>query len=80
MNADGPESLDESFASLLAACDEALVAGTPPPDATGPSAPPELQPRLARGLACLQVLEGLWPRHKPAARSDDTTTTEGTPS
>jgi tetratricopeptide (TPR) repeat protein len=65
MNADTPEPLEESFASWLVAYDEALVAGSPSPDLSGVLAPPELRPRLERGMACLQLLEEVWPR-RPA--------------
>jgi WD40 repeat protein/tRNA A-37 threonylcarbamoyl transferase component Bud32 len=52
-------SPDEQFASVLAAWDEALAAGTTPRPAAG--GPPELWSRLERALACLQRLHGLRP-------------------
>jgi len=58
---------DEQFATLLAAWDEALAAGTSPGPATGGS--PELWGRLERGLACLQRLQRLRPHGGSAACS-----------
>ena len=72
MSADQAEPLDESFTLLLAAYDEALAAGAPSPDLAGLHPPPELRPRLERGLACLQRLEEAWPRHAPRADSAPT--------
>src|SRR5215204_2739364 len=51
-----PDARDEQFSSLLAACDEALASGggPDPPGAAGP--PPDLRDRLARAVACVQLL------------------------
>ena len=63
MNVNESLSPDEQFALVLAAWDEALEAGAAPDPATGGS--PELWGRLARGLACLQRLQGL--RRRPSS-------------
>jgi WD40 repeat protein/tRNA A-37 threonylcarbamoyl transferase component Bud32 len=68
MNEDQPEPLEEQFSSLLAACDEALAAGTPPRLLAEARDAPELRDRLQRGLACLQRLQRLRPP-RPAAGS-----------
>jgi WD40 repeat protein/predicted Ser/Thr protein kinase len=62
MKADEPESPPEEdlFTALLSECDEALAAGSgllP----LGAGAPADLQPRLERDLACLQLLHRLRP-------------------
>jgi hypothetical protein len=67
MNADAPEPAEEQFTELLAACDEALAAGGTPFDPADAAAPPELRPRLSRGLACLRLLQKLRPGRAPAA-------------
>jgi serine/threonine protein kinase/tetratricopeptide (TPR) repeat protein len=66
MNPDESAPAEEQLTAWLAACDEALAAGTPPtlPDQAG--LPPEIQPRLQRGLACMQLLRELLPRQGPA--------------
>jgi WD40 repeat protein/serine/threonine protein kinase len=51
--------------SYLLACDGALAAGASPPVPDGPDTPPDLLGRLDRGLACLNRLEEVWPRHRP---------------
>src|SRR6266511_5823730 len=59
---------DQECAALLAACDDALAAGSPaapPADAV----PADLRPRLQRGLAGLRLLEKFWPR-QPAETPD----------
>src|SRR5262249_40372471 len=53
------------------ACDEALAAGTPFPVANLADTPPELRPRLERGLECLQLLEEVWPRRKRAGEGEE---------
>src|SRR5262249_6283852 len=68
MSDDTPTPREEEFAGLLAACDEALAAGVPPPVTEGAGPPPELRPRLERGLACLLRLQALRP--VPAAAGD----------
>src|SRR5262249_8255191 len=55
--------LDDAFTDWLAACDEAIAAGSTRSPTCG-NAPPELGPRLERGLACLRDLHRL----RPAAR------------
>jgi WD40 repeat protein/tRNA A-37 threonylcarbamoyl transferase component Bud32 len=48
---------DEQFAALLAAFDDALATGAPPPDAV----PAELEPRLRQDLESLRLLSRLRP-------------------
>jgi WD40 repeat protein len=63
VSSDESEPIDEQFASRLAAYDEALAAGAALPVAGAADTPPELEPRLQRGLECLRFLEEMWPRH-----------------
>src|SRR5262249_6860478 len=58
---------DDSFVSLLVACDEALAAGI---DATvlAHVTPADFEPRLERGVACLGLLAKLWHAPGPAGR------------
>jgi WD40 repeat protein len=63
---DEPSPLEERFADLLAARDEALAGGSSPPPA-GEEAPPELKGRLDRGMACLKVLRRALAPERPAA-------------
>jgi serine/threonine-protein kinase len=51
----------EDFTAFLLACDAALAAGDDSSEGLAVSA--ERQPHLARGLACLRLLEEVWPRH-----------------
>jgi hypothetical protein len=46
---------EEQFTKLFTAREEALVSGRPP-EAADPAAPPEVQSRLERDLACEQLL------------------------
>jgi WD40 repeat protein len=69
MNADADPPLDEDFTLRLLACDEALAAGATPA-AMDASASPELRTRLARGLACVQLLQQLRPQHPPDSQAD----------
>jgi serine/threonine-protein kinase len=57
---------EDDFASLLAACDDALAVGIPAADACPFSVAAELRPRLERDLACLQCLQQLRPRRSLA--------------
>jgi serine/threonine-protein kinase len=71
MSADNPETTEDQLASWLAACDEALAAGsvfapTPPPP---PEFTPEFQSRMQRGLACIKLLRDALPR--PPSRTGD---------
>jgi hypothetical protein len=68
MNADNADPDDDRFASLLAACDDALADGTSLPSFAGSDAPPELRQRVENHLSCLQLLRHLLPR-EPAAES-----------
>jgi WD40 repeat protein len=65
MNADDPASQDEQFATHLAAWDEALAEGRTPQDSAA-GAPAELQERLERAQAGVELLRRLWPA-RPAA-------------
>jgi len=67
MSADEVEPQDEQFADLLAAYENALVAGAPSPAAVRP--PPELQKRLQDALSCVHMLQQLWPA--PATAETD---------
>jgi eukaryotic-like serine/threonine-protein kinase len=68
MSPESPQSPEEQFAELLAACDEALAAGHLPPVDTGAGAPPELRERLEGRLAfARQVRLALRPRRTPDA-------------
>src|SRR5262245_57305969 len=60
---------DERVAALLAACDDARRGAAATPDALA-GAPPELRQRLADDVACLDLLDQLWPRPQPAAGPD----------
>ena len=63
MSADEPFTpQDEAYAALLAAWDAELARGSPAPAPESLEIPRELEPRLRRGLACLQRLERVWPR------------------
>jgi WD40 repeat protein/serine/threonine protein kinase len=62
MSTDAPEPLEDEFADLLAAYDDALANGAPSPASSGlRPPPPELQGRLDEALECLQALQQLWP-------------------
>ncbi len=65
------ESNEEHFASLLAACDDALAKGNPPPTLAESDAPLELRQRIENTLPCLQQLRHFLP-HAPAAQSTPT--------
>ena len=58
MSADEATPQEEQFAAMLAAFDDALAAGRPPP---GNDAPAAIQPRLEQDLECLQLLHHLRP-------------------
>src|SRR6516162_8637552 len=64
MSADEATPQEEQFAAMLAAFDDALAAGMPPP---GNDAPAAVQPRLEQDLECLQLLHHL----RPSAASLD---------
>jgi WD40 repeat protein/serine/threonine protein kinase len=66
MNPDDHGAVEEQLTPFLIACDEALAAGIPFPVANLADTPPELRPRLERGLECLQLLEEVWPRRQRA--------------
>jgi WD40 repeat protein len=61
-----PSPLEERFADLLAARDEALAAGSADPGA-GEEPPPELRGRLERGTAWVKVLRRALSPERPAA-------------
>jgi serine/threonine-protein kinase len=56
LTAETPDPADDPFTELLAAYDEALKAGQPPPTVTPGDLPPDWQTRLQRGLASMQLL------------------------
>jgi hypothetical protein len=66
MNRDADCQIDDEFALRLAACDEALAAGTTPRAVDDGTTPQDLRDRLARGLACVELLQQL----RPQPRSD----------
>src|SRR5262249_45924630 len=53
---------DDDFRLLVAACDEALAAGTPAASVCDTPISPELQPRLKREIAWCQLVRQLLPR------------------
>jgi WD40 repeat protein len=57
---DHPEPREEQLTSLLAACDEALAAGTSL--ASSADVPAEVQGRLERGVACMKLLRQMLPQ------------------
>jgi len=67
MNSSEEGQSEKQFLAYLLACDGALAAGASPPVLGGPETPPDLRGRLDRGLACLNLLEEVWPRHRQAA-------------
>jgi WD40 repeat protein/serine/threonine protein kinase len=67
MSAEEPRPDDESLLTRLMACDEALAAGTPPLATPASATPVELQSRLERDLACIQVLRRVLPRRSNSA-------------
>jgi serine/threonine protein kinase len=60
--ASGADSLDESFAQLLAAYDESLATGQAADSAAEHTLPRELWPRFRDARAALELLEAAWPR------------------
>src|SRR5262249_25097916 len=68
MSADKPDIADEQFASLVAACDEALAAGSAAA-AINPEVPEELRERLERGVACMRLLRQALPHPTPTTPS-----------
>jgi WD40 repeat protein len=62
MSAEEPTPIEEPFPSLLAAWDDALAVGSPPPTAAGDDVPPALRHSLERDVACLRLLHQVWPR------------------
>ncbi len=72
MNAEPDPQLDEQFTSRLLACDEALAAGGAAELPDDPASP-ELLERLERGLACVQLLQKLRPRHELEGPSNSLT-------
>jgi WD40 repeat protein len=63
----GEDALDEErLLSYLLACDGALAAGARPPGLDEPDTPLDVRARFDRGLACLNLLEEVWPRHRGA--------------
>lgn len=70
MNPENGRPLEDQFADLLAAYEDALVSGAPTPAGVRP--PPELQGRLQDALNCVEMLQKLWPA--PPAKDNDTAT------
>jgi WD40 repeat protein/Flp pilus assembly protein TadD len=76
VNEEGSQTVEEQFASLVAACDEALAAGSALVELNS-EVPAELRQRLERGVACMKLLrQALPPEHptptlarEPAARA-----------
>jgi WD40 repeat protein len=61
MSGDDSQTEEEQFAELVAACDEALEAGTSPAEVS-PDAPPELRARFERDVACMKLLRQALPQ------------------
>ena len=64
MNEEGSQTAEEHFASLVAACDEALAAGSAPVEINA-AVPAELRQRLERGVACMKLLRQALPPEHP---------------
>jgi WD40 repeat protein len=78
MNADDAEAREDQFTSLMAACDDALAAGGAAAAAAQLGATPELEPRLAENLACVQLLrQALRNPPSPPPTTDGKTRPEG---
>jgi WD40 repeat protein len=66
-----PIANDDPLTPLLVACDEALAIGDAASTTThAAAAPPELRPRLERGLACLKLLHAVLPVRNLTADGD----------
>jgi WD40 repeat protein len=63
MSGDDPQTGADQFVELVAACDEALAAGSGLAELS-PEAPPELRARLERSVACMKLLRQALP-HDP---------------
>src|SRR5262249_179676 len=62
MSRDEATPQEEQYAALLAAFDDALAGGAPPPrPPTPPDTPPDRRPRLEDDLECLPLLHRLRP-------------------
>jgi hypothetical protein len=61
MSGDESTSPEERLPLLLAACDEALVAGAPADSVSALTTSPELQPVLERKVAWFRLVRQLWP-------------------
>jgi WD40 repeat protein/tetratricopeptide (TPR) repeat protein len=59
---------EEQFASLVAACDDALAAGSTLAEIAS-EVPPELRQRLERGVACMKLLRQALPPDHPTPAS-----------
>jgi hypothetical protein len=64
MSDEGPQPVEEQFASLVAACDEALAAGSALAEVNS-DVPPELRQRLERRVACMKLLRQALPLQHP---------------
>lgn len=72
MNEVEPESLEESYVSLLAAGEQALAAGITLSIADSDDLPPEVQCDLKQDLACVELLRQVLPRHRPDGSGPET--------
>jgi WD40 repeat protein/serine/threonine protein kinase len=61
VNDESTQTVEEQFASLVAACDDALAAGSALVE-IHTDVPPELRQRLERGVACMKLLRQALPQ------------------
>jgi tetratricopeptide (TPR) repeat protein len=59
------DSIEADFASLMAACDDALANEATVDDVDAAAVPPAQRERLARDLECVRLLQQLRPHHPP---------------
>src|SRR5438105_2396879 len=65
MTTDESTDPEDQLADALAAYDDVLAAGAPVDFNSEQPTPSALSPRLARNLACLQLLRRCWPGRQP---------------
>src|SRR5947209_1994362 len=63
---------EDEYRLLLAACDDALAAGTPVTSVFATAVPPDLRPHLDEEIAWCQLVRQLLPRAAPSASSRST--------
>jgi WD40 repeat protein len=70
MSGDTGNSREDLYASLMAACDEAVAGNSFAEELDAAEVPPELRAEMQSHLACLRLLRYHWPR-SPAAGTHD---------